>query len=406
MLNIVTGNLDRPGGSVFGWAPVALDTLGERFGMATYGTRRSPFGDFPEVMGTIPTTELARAMEDSGSRRLRCLFVSAGNPVLSAPQGQRIARAMSNLDLSVAVDCYLSETAMRCDYVLPAATFLERDDVPFAFLGTQLTPFLQMAEAVLPPAGEAREEWEVYDELARRLGLGAASGSQAVRWLGRRGIHVQPTTMVGLLLRTSRAGDWFGLRRRGLSLNRLREHPHGVVLKEELPTGVLRKKVRHRDRRVHLHHDAIRGEVERLLAREPDLEYPLRLIGMRESRSLNSWLHNARRLAAHAQPRHALVHPQIGEQLGLVDGCTAVIESRSGHVEVLVRLTDEVEPETIAYPHGWGHAGGWALANGLGGAQINELSSDDPADVEPLAGMSRLNGVPVRLVVSAAPDRA
>jgi len=397
VLNVVTGNLDRAGGAVFGWAPIKIDTMAERFGMATYDTRRSPHGGFPEVMGTIPTTELARAIEGDGSAHLRGLLVSAGNPVLSAPQGQRIAAAIPRLELSVSLDCYVNETGRHCDYVLPAATFLEREDLPLAFLGNQLTPLIQVTRPVVPPAGESREEWEVFEALARRLGLGAASGVAPVRWLARAGLRLTPHRVVDLLLRTSSSGDWFGARRRGLSWRRLLETPHGRVLRDAIPAGVLDEKIRTADGRVPLAPPAIAGEVRRLDNRRADDEFPLRLIGMRESTSLNSWLHNAARLAKHAAPRHALVHPDDAAAAGVVDDGVAVLESRRGRVEVPVHVTDDVMAGTVAYPHGWGHDAGWRLANQSVGAPINELTSDDPADVEALAGMSRLNGTPVRL---------
>ena len=60
-------------------------------------------------------------------------------------------------------------------------------------------------------------------------------------------------------------------------------------------------------------------------------------------------------------------------------------------------VTDEMTPGTVALPHGWGHHGGWQRANELGGANTNLLASAAPEDLEPLAGMAFLNGIPVRL---------
>ena len=58
---------------------------------------------------------------------------------------------------------------------------------------------------------------------------------------------------------------------------------------------------------------------------------------------------------------------------------------------------------TIAVPHGWGHRGGsWRRAVAAGGANVNDLASTEPDDLEQLAGMAHLNGIPVRLEAAAA----
>src|ERR687891_327384 len=168
-LNAVTGNLDRPGGAVFGRPPVALDDVGERIGLDTYGKIRSRIGGFPDVIGNLPATLLPREIETPGDLQIRALFVSAGNPVLSVPDGGALERALGELDLFVSLDFYVNETNRHADYVLPTTTPYEREDVPLAFLGFFTQPFIQMTEAVVPPPGEARQEWEVIDAIARRI---------------------------------------------------------------------------------------------------------------------------------------------------------------------------------------------------------------------------------------------
>jgi formate dehydrogenase len=171
-------------------------------------------------------------------------------------------------------------------------------------------------------------------------------------------------------------------------------------------TGVLRGKLRHRDRRVHLAPPP--EAIARLAAAAPaDPRFPLRLIGLRELRSHNSWMHNAPQLLAGGR-RHALrLHPDDARAAGLADGDLARVASKSGVVEVAVRLTDEMMPGVVALPHGWGHRGGWSRANAAGGVNVNELASSAPEDLEPLAGMAWLNGIPVAVTkVPAAPAPA
>ncbi|MEX2197057.1 MAG: molybdopterin-dependent oxidoreductase [Thermoleophilaceae bacterium] len=387
-LNAVTGNLDRPGGAVFGRPPVALDDLGERFGLATYGKVRSRFGGFPDVLGNLPASLLPREIETPGVRQIRALFVSAGNPVLSVPDGDALERAMEGLELCVSLDFYVNETNRHADYVLPAATWLERDDVPLAFLGFYTTPFIQQTDAVVPPAGEAREEWEVIDELARALGV-VASSIAPLRLLGRLGIRFSPQRLLDLLLRTGPGR---------LSMNTLRRHPHGLVLDEHIATGVLERKVRHRGSRLALAPPEIAAEVERLAgANGHDPSYPLRLIGLRELRSHNSWMHNAPLLMRGGRSHALRVNPGDAAEHGLEDGGEARISSKSGAVVVPVKVTDEMIAGTVALPHGWGHRGGWRLANRHAGVNVNLLASAEPEDLEPLAGMAFLNGIPVRV---------
>jgi len=140
-LNAVTGNLDRPGGAVFGRPPIALDELGEKAGLATYGEVRSRFGNFPDVIGNLPATLIPKEITTPGKRQIRAFFVSAGNPVLSVPDGESLEAAFEQLDLLVSLDFYVSDTSRHADYVLPATTFLEREDIPVAFLGFFSTPF-------------------------------------------------------------------------------------------------------------------------------------------------------------------------------------------------------------------------------------------------------------------------
>src|SRR4051794_34970271 len=258
-LNAVTGNLDRPGGAVFGRPSIALDDVGERTGVDTYGVRRSRIGDFPDVLGNMPASVLPQEIETPGDSQLRALFVSAGNPVLSVPDGEALERALGKLDLLVSLDFYVNETNRHADYVLPTTTFLERDDTPVAFLGFYTTPFIQHSDAVVAPAGEAREEWEIVEDLARPLGI-VPSSIPALRLLGRLGVRLKPQRLLDLLLRTGPEGDLFGLRRRGLNLKKLRAQPHGIVVAEHVATGVLRRKIRHRDHRLRLAPDAIPRE--------------------------------------------------------------------------------------------------------------------------------------------------
>lgn len=393
-LNVVTGNLDRPGGAVFGSSPLPIERLAERLGLASYAKRRSRVGGFPDVLGSFPASLMAKEITRPGRGRVRAMFVSAGDPVVSVPDGDELTAALSGLDLLVSIDLYVNNTNRLADFVLPATTFLEREDLPVASLSLFTTPFVQFTDPVLEPYGEARQEWRIIDAIARRAGVVPFLPYRLGRWLGRsltRLPLIAPERLLDLALRVGARGDLFGLRRGGLSLASLRRHPHGIVLGEHVRTDVLRRVVAHRDHRVRLDPPEMLAEAERLGGHEDDPAFPLRLIGLREPRSQNSWMHGA---GAVARGPAARVNPADAAEHGVEDGRPCRVTSRHGSIELPVMVTDEVTAGTVAIPHGWGRYGRDGRREN---ANVNLLTSSDPADLERPAGMAHLNGVPIRI---------
>jgi anaerobic selenocysteine-containing dehydrogenase len=398
-LNVVTGNLHRPGGAVFGHGAIASAKLGKRAGFATYASHRTRVGGFPEVAGHLPAGVLADEIRTPGPGQIRALVVSAGNPVLSVPDAAGLEAALGELDLLVSLDLYVNETNRHAHYVLPATTWLERPDVHVVASEWMVTPFTQATGAVVPPAGESREEWAVIDDLARRLGVQPYS-SPVQRRLARLGLRWPPRKLLDLSLRAGPAGNKFGFRPGGLTLRRLERRPHGVVLADHIPTGRLRRKIDHRGGRVDLAPPEVLAQIDRLddrRNRREEADFPLRLIGMRQARSHNSWMHNAPRLMGPSHQQRLLVHPDDAAAAGVEDGADVQVTSSTGSVVVACSVTEDMTPGNVALPHGWGHRGGWQLANQTDGANVNLLTQAGADHIEPLAGMSRLSGIPVRL---------
>jgi anaerobic selenocysteine-containing dehydrogenase len=300
-VNLIAGNLDTPGGSVFS----SMETVGQRlqnivmgFAMRrSYRRNRSRIGGVANAIGSEPAALMAKEITTPGDRQIKAMFVSAGNPVLSVPNGNELEAAWETLELSVALDFYVTETTAHCDYILPTTTMYERDDFPYTFQGFQATPFRQATEAVVAPTGEARSEWHIVEDLTQRLARAVpAFGMLAVvrKALGVLGIALTPRIMMDALIRMSQGGDRFGLRRGGLTLKRLTEqHPHGVVVAQHIRTGTLGSAIAYLSRRIKLNHPGIADEVNNLLNRHQSDGYPMRMIGMREPRSENSWMHNS-----------------------------------------------------------------------------------------------------------------
>ncbi|GAA1924246.1 molybdopterin-containing oxidoreductase family protein [Nocardioides marmoribigeumensis] len=409
-LALVTGNLDREGGNLFGRNPLPLERVGELAGVLSYDRRRSRVGGFPDILGTWPAAVMAKEIRQPGAGQLRALFVSAGNPVLSVPNGPELASALGELDLLVSLDLYVNETNKHADYVLPTTTWLEREDVPVASLSLYTVPFIHFTEATVAPYGEARPEWRIIDDLCDRMGItpfaptrllspgpvpatvGRAAG-RALTAVRRRLPRLTPERVLDLALRAGSVGR--GVPR--LTLARLRRHPHGLVLGTGLSGGRLGEVAK--GGRVRLDAPVILEELSRLgAARGADEEFPLQLIGLRELRSHNSWMHNAPTLMKGRNRRHGMrINPKDAADAGVAEGQPCRVRSAYGEIEVPAMLTDEVREGTIAIPHGWGHQGGWTTANRAGGANVNLLASTDPDDLEKLAGMAVLNGIPVRV---------
>jgi anaerobic selenocysteine-containing dehydrogenase len=406
-VNLVAGNLDVPGGSMFG----RFGLPGERWLMkglgallrTIYTRRRSRIGGFPSVLMSEPAGVMAKEITTPGRGQVRALLVSAGNPVLSVPNGDELEEALRGLELMVGIDLYVNETLAHCDYVLPAASMYERDDFPLPFQTLQPTPFRQATEAVIAPFGQARAEWEVIDEITRRMWRrtpGLTALAVVRKALALFGIRLSPRLLVDAVIRLGESGDRYGLRRGGLSFSRLTaDHPHGTVLAPTLRDGVLRDTVVYRGGRVRLRHDDIAAEVGKLSRRRAPDGYPMRLVGMRESRSENTWMHNAPLLMRGDRVQHARMHVDDAATANIVDGDTVRIASPHGEIELPVIVTKDIVAGVVAVPHGWGHkgTGGWRRANDAGGANVNRLMSSAPEDIERLAGMAHLTGVPVRV---------
>lgn len=386
---------------MFGWGAVdfvsaskrtGVDRYGEHFATRVQGLRGS--------LGLLPTQGLWRDITEPGEGRIRALMTYSTNPVISSGAGgSRLADALQTLDLHFSLDLYMNETNKYADYILPGTVFYERPDVPMVGMSLSIHPTLYATDKVVEPRGESRDEWRVMNDIAHRMGLGGAYSLRPLRWLAKLGVNVPPVALADLAIRTGPVGDRFGLRRGGWSLKKLRTRaPHGTELAAHLPVQDLTSVVRTPDRRISLAPAELSSEVARLKAHCDDTEFPMRAIGLRELHSHNSWMHNPPRLTKPGRQPRAQIHPADADAAGVRDdGDWVDIESSAGTIAMPISITTGMAPGTIAVPHGWGHAGGWQRANAVVAPNSNNLTSADDADIEALAGMSILNGIPVRV---------
>jgi formate dehydrogenase len=387
-LNVVTGRFGQAGGWVIGRGALQ----GAPFNAAPYGSKRSRIGDLPLLLGAAPGGALADDILTPGEGQVRALFVDAGNPVISHPRGDRLSAALETLDLLVALDLYVTETSRHAHYILPAATFLERPDLNDLWGANAPRPWIQYSDAVTPPRGEARTEFDIYAAILARLGL---PGPLAFAGDAERP-DPGPIEAADIKLRAGRWGDVLG--EAGLSVARLRaEFPHGVRFLERVDAPASWEHILFEDRKPRLFGHIARAELARLLAGEPEPApggFDLKLFGRRRLQSLNSWMHNSARLT-HGYAPTLQIHPADARDRQIADGQAVRIASAHGVVEAPAEVTDEVVQGSVCYPHGWGHNGGWRRANDIVGVNINLLASDDPADWEQVSGVCLLDGIPV-----------
>lgn len=332
-------------------------------------------------------------------------MTSAGNPVLSTPNGAQLDRALAGLEFMVSVDFYLNETTRHAHLILPPTSPLEHDHYDLAFHLLAVRDTARYSPAVFPAPLGALHDWQIFLGLQRRLERGVKARLTHAA-LGR----LKPHGLLDLALRTGPYGAGFVPFARGLSLRRLRRNPHGVDLGPLRPS--LPERLATRDGKIHAAPEPLLEDVARLRARLLDGGaeadgggFDLLLIGRRQLRSNNSWMHNYPRLMKGRDRCTLLLHPADAAARGIADGARVRLGSRTGSVEVAAELSDEVMPGVVSLPHGFGHGRPGirlAVAAAHPGASANDVI--DELRLDALGGNAALNGVPVRVeAVSPVP---
>lgn len=414
VINAVSGNLDRRGGTLVGNGIFDFARFGKKYGVMTK-RHSSRLGGFTSVNDAFPGGMLADEILTPGPRQVRALFVTGGNPLITMPNAGRLRDALADLELLVCVDVWLNETASLAHWVLPATTPLQRPDLPFVFplfLGMQARPYLQATDAIVPPEGEQLDEATIYLRLARACGVGlfgSKAAQRAVELLGRlqarlrpgRGDGVPQEWILSMLLRLGGEGRFADLLRKR----------HGRLRPDHAGGDYLGKRCVTDDGRVQLappvfveQARALDAEFERDLARVDDR---LRLITRRSVTTHNSWTHNFEEFVDGGRDGNVLyVHPEDATRLGLASGDPADVISDTATVRLPVELLDDLLPGTVALPHGWGHqhAKGLGVASRTRGVNVNLLAADGPERLERISGMAHLTGIPVEVRRARGPQ--
>lgn len=383
IINLVTGNLDQPGGALC--TEPAFDVVGSGK-PGHFDQWRSRVSNLPEFNGELPVAALAEEILTPGEGQIRAFFTSAGNPVLATPNGRQLDRALESLEFMVSVDLYINETTRHADVILPPTASLEHDHYDITFNTFAIRNVTRINQPVLPKPEGSLHDWEIF------VGLGQAFS----RITGQESRPTMaPAKMIDAGLRAGPYGD-------RLSIEVLEQNPHGIDLGPLKPN--LLQRLRAESKQIECAPQVILQDLQRFAADIDQLrprDGELRLIGRRHVRSNNSWMHNYQRLVKGKPRDQLLMHPDDLIRRGLTDGQQVVVRSRVGEVTVAVNASDEMLAGVVSLPHGWGHNRPGTeqdVATGHAGVSANDLT--DEQFLDPVTGNAALNGVSVEVVAA------
>lgn len=408
--NIVTGNFDRAGGAMF--TKPAFDVVGITGMMRStghFGVWHSRVRGLPEFGGELPVAALAEDILTEGEGQIKAMVTVAGNPVLSTPNGTQLEKAFEGLEFMVSVDIYINETTRHANVILPPTTGLETNHYDLVFHAFGVRNTAKYSPALFEGAEDSKHDWEILRELRFRLeGNGHADKSKRRSkqdFMGR----LSPDKIVDLGLRFGPYGAWGkdGVSGEGLKLSTLKREVHGVdlgALQPCLPERLFTPR-----KRIQLTPELLVGDLERVNStffahssangRNGRNGYNLSLIGRRQLRSNNSWMHNSKRLVKGKERCTLLIHPTDAEKRHIEPGQVVTVQSRVGEIKIRTEVSDEMMPGVVSIPHGWGHhrAGiQMQTAEKHAGVSINDLTDDHALDE--LSGNAAFSGVPVKVM--------
>ena len=417
-LNILTGHLDAEGGVMFpkaaAFAANTRGAPGTGRGIVS-GRYASRVSGAAEMLGELPITCLAEEIDTPGEGQVKALITIAGNPVLSAPNGERLAKALEQLDFMVSMDIYLNETSRHADVILPGLSPLEDSHYDVSFTQLSHRNHSHYSRPVFAREGDAPDEWETLLRIAAiAQGLGAkadidafddaalaeevsrAAGPAAEAVLKALAHLRGPERMLDLALRSGPYGDQFGRKSDGLSLAKILAAPSGIDLGAMQPR--IPEVLRTPSGKIELAPPMLVTDLERVAADLAKPQADLVLVGRRQLRSNNSWMHNLPVLAKGQYRCTALIHPDDAARFGVQDGARAELRNGQKRLEVQIEVSAEMMPGVVSLPHGWGHnlpGTRMGVAAERPGANINSLLDENLRD--PLSGNAVLSGVAVEL---------
>lgn len=380
LLNIITGNFDRPGGAML--TSPAVDLSLSRSSKKRFRRWKSRVRGLPEFGGELPSSTIAEDILAPGDGQIKAMVTSCGNPVLSVPNGRRLDEAFASLDFMVSIDIYLNETTRHADIILPPATGLETPHYGMGFHNLAIHNSAKFSEAVMPIEDGMLYDWQIFSKLQR-----------AFEKLSKSEEELSPQFNLEQMLEMT-----LQMSGSGMTLSTLKEHPHGIDLGPLQSTMPDRLKTA--DKKIDLIPDIYKEAIPDLLTEELN-EDQLLLIGRRHLRSNNSWLHNSYRMVKGRPRCTMLIHPDDAAKRDISNGDRVAVTSNVGTEYIAAEISDEMMKGSVSIPHGWGHTRKGIrmnIAAEHAGTSMNDLVDD--MVVDKLSGVSVINAIPVEVALA------
>ncbi|MCB1176924.1 MAG: molybdopterin-dependent oxidoreductase [Leptospiraceae bacterium] len=390
IINILTGNLDSPGGSMF--TNPAADITNDKGSLDIFDRYRSRIRNLPEYNGEFPVAIMADEILTPGQGQIKTLITSAGNPVLSTPNGTKLDKALSELEFMVSIDFYLNETTRNANIILPPTSALEHDHYDLVFNVFAVRNNAKYSIPVFDPPEGTLHDWQILSDLAKRMDL------------LNKGKPLPDTVVESKIKPTDFLNHWLTAGTYGksheLNVKKLEENPHGIdlgPLQKNLP-----EKLRTEDKKINLVPEPIAKDFDRILKRKIELignnSDQLLLIGRRHLRNNNSWMHNIPKLMTGKNRCTILIHPEDAKKLNISNEENILVKSNKGEIQIEAEISDKIMQGVVSIPHGFGHnKKGIKLstAGKFAGVSINDLTDEERIDE--VSGNAAFSGTPVSI---------
>ncbi|MGK0409558.1 MAG: anaerobic selenocysteine-containing dehydrogenase [Shewanella psychromarinicola] len=385
VLNIITGNFDRAGGAMFPQPAFDLLRNHQPGHKSSFGQHQTRVRKLPFFNGEFPVATLAEEIQTPGEGQIRSVITVAGNPVLSAPSGHKLAKAFAGLDYMVSVDIYLNETTQYANIILPGTTGVENSHFDIFFNSFSVRNTVKYSPPLFDQQPDQRSDWQILKQISARM-LNIATDDPMQK--------ITPEMLLDMELKKGPYGE------EGMSLQKLIDNPHGIDIGPLLPC--LAERIKTADGKVNLFPQIYRDDLPRLDAvmAQParNQAYPFELIGRRLVKSHNTWTQNSQRLIKGKNLCTLEVHSQDAQALGIKQGQLVNVSSAVGDIVIEVAITDDIQQGVVSMPQGWGHnqkGTNMSVAATQPGVSINDLTDANRVDM--LTGNAAFNGTPVAI---------
>ncbi|WGF86265.1 molybdopterin-dependent oxidoreductase [Marinivivus vitaminiproducens] len=390
ILYALTGSFDREGGNrIYGPLPQAkingFDLLAEPQRQKALGLDQRPLG--PPLTGWVLAKDVYRAILEGAPYRVRGLVGFGGNLLMSHPGAARGVEALRRLEFHVHCDLFHTPTNAFADILLPVSSAWEHEGLRLGFeIGVEAAGHAQLRPQMVPRRGEARPDYAVVLDLARRMNLGDS-----------------------LLEGDIEAGWNHMLVPSGIDVATLRRHPGGLTLPVDAAPG----KYARTDadgvangfstptRRVEIYSERLLRHgyppvPVHIPPKAADDHLPLTLVTAKTGYYCHSQHRNLASLRQRAGEPFVTLHPKLAERKGLIEGDLCSITTGIGRVAMRLALSSAQDETVVVAEYGW-----WQACPDLGlpgypvtgpaSVNTNAIIGDDRID--PLSGALPLRSV-------------